>query len=469
MKSPHPESSPASGRLRTGLPTPTAPLAPAQLPAVVATIALIGAIAFAAPAAAEVGHRPPQPATTLIQCGALIDGVSGQPRRDVDVLVDGGRIADVAPRGAITVLAGTPHVDLTSSTCLPGLIDLHTHLLLDPLERGFDVSNPSSATRALLGLRNARVMLRNGFTTLRSPGEFDRYYAFADLRDAIARGDFLGPRIVGAPHAISPTGGHGDINNLPADLEIEKPVMIADGPVELRRAIRQEFQHGADWIKLMATGGVMSHGDDPNATAYSDEEMQAAVDETHRHFKKITVHAIGSAGILQAVRAGVDSVEHGILIDDEGIAAMKERGTFLVPTLYVLNYVVETGPEIGYPQGSIDKGRALMAERDRRIRKAFASGVKVAFGSDTIFPHEQAAREFALLVGLGLSEMEAIRAATVNAAEMLGLQSEIGSIEAGKVADLIAVDGDPLADIRELEDVDFVMKGGVVVDLEEMQ
>ena len=431
------------------------------------TMLLLGTASAAT--AGELGHRPATGATTLLQCGTLIDAVGEAARTRIDILTSGGRIEAIGERGSLRPPSDATTIDLTSSICLPGLIDLHAHLLLDPLQLGFDNSNSSSATKALLGLRNARVMLRNGFTTLRSTGEFDRYYAFMDLRDSINRGDFIGPRIVGAPHAISPTGGHGDINYLPADLQIEKPAMIADGEVELRRAIRQEFQHGAEWIKLMATGGVMSHGDDPNATAYSDEEMQAAVDETHRHFKKITVHAIGTAGIKQAVRAGVDSVEHGILIDEEGIALMKERGTVLVPTLYVLNYVVETGPEIGYPQGSIDKGGALMKERDQRIRKAFAQGIKVAFGSDTIFPHEQAAREFRLMVGLGLSEMEAIRAATINAAELLGLEGEIGTVEQGKAADIIAVDGHPLDDIRELEDVDFVMKGGIVIDIEGMQ
>lgn len=430
---------------------------------------LVSVMATPRGADAQVGHTPVRAGTSLLQCGVLIDAVSDDPRPDVDILVVDGRIEAVGAKGSVNVPAGATTIDLSSSTCLPGLIDLHTHLLLEPLDRGYDDSRASSATKALLGLRNARVMLRNGFTTLRSPGELDRYYAFTDLRDSINRGDFVGPRIVGAPHAISPTGGHGDVNDLPADLEVEKPAMIADGPYELRHAIRQEFQHGAEWIKLMATGGVMSHGDDPNATAYSDEEMQAAVDEAHRHFKKITVHAIGTEGIKQAVRAGVDSVEHGILIDEEGIEAMKERGTVLVPTLYVLNYVVETGPSIGYPQGSIEKGRALMKERDERIRRAFASDVKVAFGSDTIFPHEQAAREFGLMVGLGLSEMEAIRAATINAAELLDLDHEIGTIEKGKAADIVAVEGDPLSEIRQLEDIDFVMKGGVVVDIEGLQ
>ena len=435
-----------------------------------ALAATLSLLSIALPSIGQIPHTPPSAEPTLLRCGGLIDAASDGVQSNIDLLVLEGKIARIGSRGSIQAPAGARQIDLGTSTCLPGLIDLHTHLLIDPLRTlSGGMLEMSSATRALIGLRNARTMLKNGFTTLRSTGEFDKYYAFLDLRDSINRGDLLGPRIVGAAHAISPTGGHGDINNLPADLEIETPTMIADGEDELRKAIRQEFQHGADWIKLMATGGVMSHGDDPNVTAYSDAEMAAAVDETHRHFKKITVHAIGTAGVKQAVRAGVDSVEHAILIDDEGIDLMTARGTVLVPTLYVLNYVVETGPAIGYPPASIAKGRALMKERDRNIRNAFSKGVKVAFGSDTIFPHEQAAREFALMVGLGLSEMDAIRSATINAAELLGLEKEIGTLEAGKLADIVAVDGDPTKDIRELEDIDFVMKAGVVVDVAAMQ
>jgi imidazolonepropionase-like amidohydrolase len=238
---------------------------------------------------------------------------------------------------------------------------------------------------------------------------------------------------------------------------------VFSGAEDVREAIRQEFKFGADWIKVAVTGGVMSAGDNPNVTTMSPEELAAAVDETHRHGKKITVHAIGTEGIKAAVRAGVDNVEHGILIDEEGIALMKERGTWLVPTIYVLNHVIDEGARYGYREESLKKGRELRVERDRRIRAAFAAGIKVAFGSDNIFPAAESAREFAEMVRLGLTPLQAIRTATVSAAEVLGIGKDLGSLEGGKVADVVAVAGNPLENIRLLEDVKFVMQAGRVV------
>jgi imidazolonepropionase-like amidohydrolase len=231
----------------------------------------------------------------------------------------------------------------------------------------------------------------------------------------------------------------------------------------MRKAVREEIKHGADWIKLAATGGVMSAADDPRAQAFTDEELRAAVDEAHRHGRKVTVHAIGAGGIKAALRAGVDCIEHGLLIDDEAVAMMKERGVPLVPTVYVLDYTVEQGERTGIPADRIAKARSLQAERDRAIRAAFAAGVTVAFGSDTIFPHETANREFARMTRLGLSPMAAIRSATLNAARVLGIDADVGTIETGKRADLVAVPRDPLADVTALESVVFVMKDGRVV------
>ncbi|MFQ5742487.1 MAG: amidohydrolase family protein [Acidobacteriota bacterium] len=397
-----------------------------------------------------------------LRCGLLIDGRSELPRKDATVLIGDGRIEAVGRN--IDLPTGVKAIDLRRRTCLPGLIDLHVHLLLDT-ESDWGSLTASSAAKALLGLRNAQLMLRTGFTTVRSTGESDVFYALSDVRDAIDRGDFVGPRILLAPHMLSTTGGHGDFSDLAPDLQITIPGRVVDGPDEIRRAVREEIKHGADWIKLAATGGVMSAGDNPNVTAFTDEELRAAVDEAHRHLKKITVHAIGTEGIKAAIRAGVDSVEHGILIDEEGINLLLERGIYLVPTIYVLDYVVEVGPMIGYPKESVEKGRQLMVERDERMRRAFGAGVKVAFGSDTIFPHQQAPREFAELVRLGLTPMQAILAATINAAEVLDLDEEIGTIEAGKVADIVAVDDNPLDNIKTLEQVSFVMKDGTVVKM----
>lgn len=399
--------------------------------------------------------------TTALRCGRLIDGVSDEARQDVTVIVRDGRVAEL--RDGTAVPDGVDRaLDMRGGTCLPGMMDLHTHLLIKP-DGPVSELDRSSADRALDGLHAAQKMLHAGFTTLRNPGDFDTHYAMVSVKRSIAAGEHPGPRIFVAPHALGPTGGHGDLNTLAPDAAIQTPTRIVNGVDEIRAMIREQVKYGADWIKVMATGGVMSAGDDPTHTAYVDEEMWAAVDETHRLGRRITVHAIGTEGLKQAVAAGVNSVEHGILIDDEAIEMMKARGTWLIPTIYVLNYVVEEGPALGYPPGSIAKGRVLMETRDDNVRRAIEAGVKIAFGSDTIFPHELAAREFAQLVRLGMSPMDAIRAATYNAAQVLGIEDEVGTLQPGMVADIIAVEGNPLDDITELEQVDFVMKDGQII------
>lgn len=431
------------------------------------TMALVASLAGAgqSPARASVTQDTPDSSEAFIlRCGGLIDGRGETLSRNRQIVVSAGRIVSIGDWDD-QARADALVVDLSDATCMPGMIDTHVHLTIAAGDfAGVTAGGASSATRGLIALRNAQTMLDYGFTTVRSTGEFDRYYSLSDVRDAINIGMFVGPRILQAPHCISATGGHCDVNNLPSDLEIEIPGLVVDGADAMRLAIRKEIKFGADWIKLAATGGVMSHGDNPNATAFSDEELQAAVDETHRHFKKITVHAIGTEGIKQAIRAGVDSVEHAILIDQEGIDLMLERGTVLVPTIYVLNYVVEVGPSIGYPPGSVAKGAELMEVRDDRIRAAIEAGVNVVMGSDTIFPVEQASREFVQMVRLGLSPMEAIKAGTINAAELLDLGDEIGTLEPGKLADIVAINGNPLDDVTLLETaVGFVMKSGQVI------
>lgn len=416
---------------------------------------LVVCTVLAAPRAAAGGD------SVTLRCGRLLDPGSARVLSNVSVRVEGGRIAAVgAPPGSAPAAAT---IDLSALTCLPGLIDLHAHILINPGDVLADSLRKSSARKALEGLRNAQVRLQNGFTTLRDPGDEDLYYSTIDIRDAIARGDFTGPRLFVASHMISSTGGHGDFNDLAPDLALQVPNVVVDGPDALRKAVREEVKHGADWIKLAATGGVMSAADDPRAQAFTDEELRAAVDEAHRHGRKVTVHAIGTGGIKAALRAGVDGIEHGILIDDEGIRMMKERGVWLVPTIYVLDYIIEDGVRMGIPPDRIEKAKHLQAERDKCIGAAFAAGVKVAFGSDTIFPHEHAAREFGRMVKLGLTPAQAIRAATVSAAEVLGIENEVGKIEAGRIADIVAVAGDPLKDVTALESVAFVMRSGRVV------
>ena len=396
-----------------------------------------------------------------LHCGHLLDVASGELRADQTIVVEDSQIREIGESPALS--AAATKVDLSDHTCLPGMIDLHAHISLTPTPTlGLDLTR-ASADRALDSLYAAQKMLDAGFTTLRDPGAFDLFYATVAVKKSIESGEFMGPRLFVAPHPLSPTGGHGDLNTMQPEFGVEIPSRIVDGADEIRRTIREEIKYGGDWIKLMATGGVMSAGDDPSHIAFTREELDAAVDETHRLGRKITVHAIGTEGIKMSVEAGVDSVEHGILIDDEGIEMMKERGTYLIPTLFVLNYIVDEGETLGYPAESIAKAKALQAERDTRLRHAFEQGVPVAYGSDTIFPHEWSAREFSAMTALGLPEIEAIRAATKNAAELLGIEDEAGTLEAGKLADIIAVKGNPLERIDILEDVRFVMKSGVVV------
>lgn len=397
-----------------------------------------------------------------IHCGTLIDMRSEKPIANATIIVREGHIDSIGTDVAVAPEA--QNIDLSQATCLPGLMDLHAHILFNPL-RGTDDNYllGSSAYKALFGLKRAQQELSEGFTTLRDPSDFDKYFALVEIRDAIARGDFMGPRMFVAPHALTSTGGHADLNDIAPDVDTLAFGKIVSGPQSMREAVREEIKYGADWIKVYVSGGVMSAHDDPRVQTFTDEEIQAAVDETHRLGKKITVHAIGTEAIKESVRAGVDSVEHGLLIDDETIRMMKERGTYLIPTLYVLNYIVEEGPKMGIPQHSIEKGRAMIGERDKHLRAAFAAGVKIAFGSDTIFDEQYVPREFALLVSLGLTPFKAIQAATINPATLLGIDKEVGTLEAGKQADIIAVQQNPIEDIHAMEHVKFVMKGGQVV------
>jgi imidazolonepropionase-like amidohydrolase len=313
----------------------------------------------------------------------------------------------------------------------------------------------------LTGAKNARVTLQAGFTTVRNVGAS----GFTDvaLRDAINSGDVPGPRMLVSGPPLSITGGHADNNLLPFEYHATSDG-VADGVDGVRHMVRQDIKYGADMIKFMASGGVLSKGDNPQASQYTLEEMKAIVEEAHRLGRKVAAHAHGAQAILWASEAGVDSIEHGSYIDDASIAEMKKNGTYLVPTLYLGDWFLENAEKNHVPDFLLAKAKAVMPAARQNIAHAFASGVKVAFGTDAaVYPHGMNAHEFAVMVKLGLTPLQAIQAATINAADLLGWSGKVGSLDPGAWGDVIAVDGDPLKDVTILEHVKFVMKGGDVV------
>ncbi len=395
---------------------------------------------------------------TAIRAGRMLDVRTGEVRSNVTILVRDGKI--VAVGQDLRLPNDAQVIDLSQATVLPGLIDSHTHLTGDNRYFGYRGLGVSEMRQALFGVVGARKVLEAGFTTARDVGAG----GFSDiaLRDAINDGDIPGPRILVAGPALGITGGHCDDNLLPAEYD-HRARGVADGPWAVRAKVRENIKYGADLIKFCATGGVLSKGDDASGLQYTLEEMQAIVEEAHKLGRKVAAHAHGTEGINLALRAGVDTIEHGSLIDDEGMRLMKERGAYLVPTIYTGEYIIAEGEKVGIPDYGLRKMRALMEGRDRAFRAAIAAGVKVAFGTDSaVFPHGQGGREFALMVKLGMTPLQSIQSATLVAAEALGLQNDIGAIEVGKQADLIAVSGNPLENVRALEDVKFVMRGGKV-------
>jgi imidazolonepropionase-like amidohydrolase len=352
-------------------------------------------------------------------------------------------------------------IDLGKATVLPGLIDTHDHLTFDHRFHGYRGLGISVPRQALYGATNARRTLLAGFTSVRNVGA--EGYADVALRDAINEGEILGPRLLVSGPALGITGGHCDENLLPVEYQY-RSTGVADGPWAVRAKVREVIKYGANLIKFCATGGVLSKGDDVGVRQYELEEMKAIVEEAHKLDRKVAAHAHGADGIKTAIRAGVDSIEHASLIDDEGIRLAREAGTYLVMDIYNDTFILEKGAEVGMLPESLEKERQIGQLQRDNFGRAHRAGARIAYGTDgAVYPHGDNALQFAYMVKYGMTPLEAIQAATLHAADLMGWADRVGSLEPGYFADIIAVEGDPLADVTVLENVGFVMKGGSVV------
>ncbi len=402
----------------------------------------------------------PAPKRTVIRAGRVLNVRTGELRANQAIVIEGDKIAQMAPSSEVAAAPGDTTIDLPNATLLPGLIDMHTHLTFELSSLSYEGLGISTAREALHGARNARRTLEAGFTTVRNLGAFD--YADIALRDAINDGDVIGPRVVASGPPLGITGGHCDENLLPPAFHFQRGG-VADGVEAVQHKVREVIRYGADVIKICATGGVLSKGDDPNASQYTPEEMKAIVADAHRLGRRVAAHAHGAEGVRWASEAGVDSVEHGHLMDDAAIATLKKNGTYLVPTLFLTEYMQQNMEHSDVPEFSKQKMRWIAAAAQQNVKKAFDAGVKVAFGTDAaVYPHGLNAGEFHVYVKLGMTPLAAIQTATINASDLLGPKYLVGSLEPGKWADVVAVDGDPTKDVTILEHVKFVMKGGSV-------
>lgn len=393
----------------------------------------------------------------------VIDGKSDNPLKNKVILVSGKKIKSIIDIDMIPEKYTV--INLPGTTLMPGMVNAHEHPLLYQSDYQNGHLQASSAFKALIGLKTLQRLLASGWTSIRVMGDGDIYYANQDIRKAIDQGMFLGPRLTGAAHYISITGGGGDINYLSPEQMVIADGLIADGPHEIRKAIRKEIKFGSDWIKIMVTGAFMSVGDNPENVSFSPEELRAAVEEAARHNIPVAAHAHATEGINQAVIAGVRSIEHGSFLSEESIDLMVEYGTYLVPTIYVGDYYANSGKLLAQSKND-DFYLAFRDDWLKMLGKAHRKGVKIAVGSD-LCGYEVAshvcAREFDTLIEAGLSPMDAIKAGTSVGAELLQWDDMLGSLEPNKLADIIAVPGNPLEDISALENPSFVMKDGRII------
>ena len=400
----------------------------------------------------------------VVKASRLIDGLGGVPLAPAMVRIDGDRIAEVGT--AIAIPAGATVIDLGTATLLPGLIDLHTHLCGHYGTHWEDeLIKTTPAYSALWGARNARVTLEAGYTTVRDMGTAWPYVD-VELRNAINAGAVPGPRMFVAGAYVSSTGGAGDASQFSEYVLVPSVDNLADSPEEVVKQVRKNFKHGADFIKLLATGAILSKGQAPGAQQFSDEEILAAVKEANRWGRQVAVHAHGIGGIKTSIRASVRTIDHGSYLDDEAIEMLKatNRKTFYVPTLYTSKIIARDGRKNGVPESEIQRSRMISGIKDLGFKRALAAGIPIGVGSDSaVIPHGENAQELICRAELGESPMAAIVSTTSLNAEIMGWSDRVGSVTAGRFADLIAVAGDPLKDIAELTHVAFVMKDGEVV------